>query len=591
MRRVTIFGVAVAHLLMAAPVAVATIGDLGEPDHGAEGFGQVLSPPKRALAGPGESIAFSHGEPTAYEQLLLELINRARADPAAEAARFGIGLNEGLSRGGISAAAKQPLAFNQYLIAAARGHSQWMLNVDQFSHVGVNGSDAGDRMTAAGYPLSGDWAWGENIAWRGTTGVPDVVAYIRTMHEGLFKSTTGHRQNLLNDRFTEVGIATVEGRYFTNGSNYNAVMVTQKLADSGGTAGPLLTGVVFRDANRNGLYDVGEGVGGVSVRIAGGAYHTATSVSGGYAVPYLLGGELRVTFESSEFGGSVTRTVGATGSNLKLDLLAPARNWGAINRVIDHYYLSVLARTPDNGGREFWYGEATRLQALGGDVGEVFMAMANYFFVSPEYVNRALDDGAYIDSLYSTFFDRPADSAGRAYWMSQLGTGLTREMVLNSFMFSPEFAAYILREVGTTPSRPEVYAVIDFYRGAFGRLPDSAGLRTWVNKFRAAQCAPAGARNGEVYLAAIGIAASFFESSEYWQAMPIATGAANRQYVSDLYNAFMRRGGDLGGFAHWVNGLLEGRMTYAQVRRSFVDSAEFAGRVRAIAEATCVSPL
>ena len=38
---------------------------------------------------------------TALEQMLLELINRARLDPAAEAARFGIDLNEGLAPGTI----------------------------------------------------------------------------------------------------------------------------------------------------------------------------------------------------------------------------------------------------------------------------------------------------------------------------------------------------------------------------------------------------------------------------------------------------------------------------------------------------------
>ena len=33
------------------------------------------------------------------EQLVIELINRARANPAAEAARLGIDLNEGLQPG------------------------------------------------------------------------------------------------------------------------------------------------------------------------------------------------------------------------------------------------------------------------------------------------------------------------------------------------------------------------------------------------------------------------------------------------------------------------------------------------------------
>src|SRR4051812_35771389 len=70
--------------------------------------------------------------PTDYEQYMLELLNRARANPAVEAARYGIDLNEGLSAGTISTVAKQPLAMNAYVVDAARGHSQWMIDNDVF---------------------------------------------------------------------------------------------------------------------------------------------------------------------------------------------------------------------------------------------------------------------------------------------------------------------------------------------------------------------------------------------------------------------------------------------------------------------------
>src|SRR5438105_2361486 len=63
--------------------------------------------------------------PTPAEQYLVELINRARMDPSAEAARLGIALNEGLAAGTISTAAKQPLAINPNLTDAAGKHSQW----------------------------------------------------------------------------------------------------------------------------------------------------------------------------------------------------------------------------------------------------------------------------------------------------------------------------------------------------------------------------------------------------------------------------------------------------------------------------------
>ncbi len=41
-------------------------------------------------------VFYDHGNPTDFEQLMLELVNRARNDPGVEAARLGIGLNDGL---------------------------------------------------------------------------------------------------------------------------------------------------------------------------------------------------------------------------------------------------------------------------------------------------------------------------------------------------------------------------------------------------------------------------------------------------------------------------------------------------------------
>src|SRR4051812_41214133 len=70
----------------------------------------------------------SAANPTDVEQYVIELINRARANPAAEAKRLGIDLNEGLASGTISSAPRQPVAVNPYLTDAARDHSQWMID-------------------------------------------------------------------------------------------------------------------------------------------------------------------------------------------------------------------------------------------------------------------------------------------------------------------------------------------------------------------------------------------------------------------------------------------------------------------------------
>ena len=106
---------------------------------------------------------------SATEQYMLELVNRARLDPQAEADRYGLNdLSRGLSTT-ITAEAKQVLAPNDFLRQSSEDHSEWMLDNNVFSHTGAGGSSASQRMQAAGYTLTGAWGTGENLSWTGTT--------------------------------------------------------------------------------------------------------------------------------------------------------------------------------------------------------------------------------------------------------------------------------------------------------------------------------------------------------------------------------------------------------------------------------------
>ncbi|PSN18221.1 hypothetical protein C7271_13655 [filamentous cyanobacterium CCP5] len=256
-------------------------------------------------------------QPTAQEQYMLELVNRARLDPTAEAVLYGIDLNQGLLSGTISAAQKQPLAFNPNLIGSARDHSQWMLDTDTFSHTGAGGSSAGDRMAEAGYAFTGSWTWGENIAWRGTTGTPNVTTSVGSQHESLFKSS-GHRRNMLNGSFREIGIGALTGEF----SGYNAVMTTQNFAKSGSKV--FLTGVAFDDGViDDDFYTVGEGLGGITITATrqsdGATVQTSTYGSGGYQVA-LAPGTYEVAFSGSGLNQTIRQTVTIGSQNLKLDL-------------------------------------------------------------------------------------------------------------------------------------------------------------------------------------------------------------------------------------------------------------------------------
>src|SRR5437868_8195706 len=202
------------------------------------------------------SIAGSHVEaleqrqllsavfPTNYEQYMIELLNRARANPTGEAAMFGIDLNEGLAPGTISSAPKQPLAINPFLTDSARMHSQWMIDNQTFSHF-ENGVGPDTRMMNAGYVFIPSYGYGENLAFRGTTpSVPPPGPTVAQEHQDLFVDSTepdrGHRTNMMDPAFEEVGAGVATGVF----QGYNAVMATQDFAFSAGS-GPFITGVAY----------------------------------------------------------------------------------------------------------------------------------------------------------------------------------------------------------------------------------------------------------------------------------------------------------------------------------------------------------
>jgi Ca2+-binding RTX toxin-like protein len=255
---------------------------------------------------------------TAAEQYLLELINRARLDPLAEAQRYGIALNQGLAPGTIDGTAKQVLAPNELLNQAASSHSLWMLANDQFTHSYADASyadgnnDPGDRMRAAGYTFTGSWTWGENLAWSGTTGTINLNTAIDQHHQGLFLSP-GHRTNLMNEPFREIGIGQEAGVFTSGGTNWNASMLTEKFAKSGNDV--FVTGVVYDDTNGNDFYTIGEGRGGAVFRI--GAQTDTTEAAGGYALKIAPTSAALVEIAHGAFAGSLRLDV--SGGNGKVD--------------------------------------------------------------------------------------------------------------------------------------------------------------------------------------------------------------------------------------------------------------------------------
>ncbi len=103
----------------------------------------------------------------------------------------------------------QPLELNNQLLNAAQDHSNDMAQDDFFSHTGADGSSIGDRVRASGYQYS---TTGENIAAGQTTPAQVVEGWM---------NSPGHRANILNPNYTEIGVGYEYLQNDTGSVNYN----------------------------------------------------------------------------------------------------------------------------------------------------------------------------------------------------------------------------------------------------------------------------------------------------------------------------------------------------------------------------------
>ena len=100
----------------------------------------------------------------------------------------------------------KPLKTDRNLTKAALAHSQDMVRRGYFEHESPNGRSPFDRILATRYvPRGASWTLGENIGW-GTESLAQPIALVKA-----WMKSPGHRRNILNPRFREIGIGIVPG--------------------------------------------------------------------------------------------------------------------------------------------------------------------------------------------------------------------------------------------------------------------------------------------------------------------------------------------------------------------------------------------
>jgi hypothetical protein len=100
-------------------------------------------------------------------------------------------------------------------------------------------------------------------------------------------------------------------------------------------------------------------------------------------------------------------------------------------------YVAFFMRAPDVNGMTYWksFALASGLSDLA-----LMQSMAAGFAGHPSFnsIYGALDNAAYVDAIYLNIGGKPADAAGRAYWLGRMTAGLSRSG------FAAEFVYYLL---------------------------------------------------------------------------------------------------------------------------------------------------
>lgn len=265
-----------------------------------------------------------HQDTTGEEQEIAELMNKARKDPVAEAARLNAQYGTTLDFSGFPPI--QPLMPNEFLGQAARGHTTDMATRLFYGHVNPDGVNANGRLLATNYDLNTQ-LFGNNPAinlseniGKGTGAAPgNGLTTPQAVHDTFLidANVVGakHRVQMLGGNGfqtrRELGLG-----YLNAQTSPRTDYITEEFALTNADK-PLVHGVVYNDTVADGICRKGEGRANVTVTLShssGFTISTQTKTAGGFGFEVFVPGTYTLTIE-----GQSTQVV-VTDKNLKVDL-------------------------------------------------------------------------------------------------------------------------------------------------------------------------------------------------------------------------------------------------------------------------------
>ena len=152
---------------------------------------------------------------------------------------------------------------------------------------------------------------------------------------------------------------------------------------------------------------------------------------------------------SFSLGNTTTGSVNHIGGVIQVQFADKTMNIAPSNSLsagVALLYQAALNRAPEAAGLAYWdrvvttQPEATVLNSAAG-AAKGIISIASGFTGSAEFISKygpSLSPAQFVTQLYSNVLDRPADSGGLSYWVSQINAGVSREQILAGFAESAE---------------------------------------------------------------------------------------------------------------------------------------------------------
>ncbi len=297
------------------------------------------------------------------------------------------------------------------------------------------------------------------------------------------------------------------------------------------------------------------------------------TITGGSASDTLVGGAGNDTLNGGDgadtagFSGVrrqyTTSSTSVTGAGDGTDTLTSIENLSFVDGILSfdlnseaaqvlRLYTAGLGRVPEQAGLD---ANVTVLRQSG------LTGLAASIVNSPEFALRfgALSDAAFVDQLFRFALGRQSDAAGVQAWVNLINSGYSRAQVLIGFSESLENRNLTAHLVAPGLWMPDAEALFlaRLYDATLDRLPDAAGLATWV-----------GIMDGGMTVSQV--VAAFVGSPEFANRF----GAlSNQAFVELMYQTCLNRAGDASGVGYWT-GQLNGGASRVSVVLAFSESPE-----------------